>query len=471
MFDTQKKVSDSSGKLLSEPDGGSGIRITRETAEHDDLSQRFILKDKVFNRQYAHVYSARLAELRPVLEQQVEKKFGTDLPVRKLFELKNAEDCILIGTLFKHMEIKPNILKEISDEHNLVVVPSSGRYTQDEDILILEDELQRITLKGKIDVHSMATGVLIAVRGQEPEDDRGKFHVSDHCFLGLSEQVPPPKMDTDKYIAVVSGFELGSGTEDGLAQQLLVDWLTGQLGDVGQQEDAARIVRVIIAGNSLSKSTQDKEAINKAKYLTKNTAAGSVEGVKALDDILVQLAACVDVDIMPGDFDPANHNLPQQPMHRCMFPQASMYPTMHSRTNPYISNIEGLQVLGTSGQPITDIWKFSRLDDRLEILANTLEWGHIAPTAPDTLGCYPYTQNDPFIMKECPHIYFAGNQPEFSSKLYKSEDGKCVRLVCVPKFKDSRSVVLVNLRTLDCHPVCFNTEIDMDSDQESPVDK
>lgn len=42
--------------------------------------------------------------------------------------------------------------------------------------------------------------------------------------------------------------------------------------------------------------------------------------------------------------------------------------------------------LVTSGQPQDDIARYSRMEDRLEILERTLEWGHLAPTAPDTLG-------------------------------------------------------------------------------------
>ena len=44
------------------------------------------------------------------------------------------------------------------------------------------------------------------------------------------------------------------------------------------------------------------------------------------------------------------------------------------------------RILGTSGQPVKDIYKYSELKDGLEILDKTLEWGHLAPTAPDTLG-------------------------------------------------------------------------------------
>lgn len=29
-------------------------------------------------------------------------------------------------------------------------------------------------------------------------------------------------------------------------------------------------------------------------------------------------------------------------------------------------------------------------------------------------GSYPYYDKDPFILKECPHVYFVGNQPEYA---------------------------------------------------------
>ena len=65
------------------------------------------------------------------------------------------------------------------------------------------------------------------------------------------------------YVALVSGFSLGSKSDNLLPLQLLVDLLTGQVGDEGQQESAASVVRVVIAGNSLSEHTQDKDSLHK----------------------------------------------------------------------------------------------------------------------------------------------------------------------------------------------------------------
>ncbi|KAL4822948.1 hypothetical protein H8958_015117 [Nasalis larvatus] len=108
----------------------------------------------------------------------------------------------------------------------------------------------------------------------------------------------------------------------------------------------------MLAGNPLSHSTQSRDSINKAKYLTKKTQAASVEVTKMLDEILLQLSASVPVDVMPGKFDPTNYTLPQQPLHPYMFPLATAYSTLQLVIKPYQATIDGVRFLGTSGQNV-----------------------------------------------------------------------------------------------------------------------
>lgn len=42
--------------------------------------------------------------------------------------------------------------------------------------------------------------------------------------------------------------------------------------------------------------------------------------------------------------------------------------------------------MGTSGQNIDDLDRYSEAKDKLEYLERTLRWRHLAPTAPNTLG-------------------------------------------------------------------------------------
>ena len=39
------------------------------------------------------------------------------------------------------------------------------------------------------------------------------------------------------------------------------------------------------------------------------------------------------------------------------------------------------------------------------------------PTAPDTLTTYPFASEDPFILGDAPHVFFAGNQPHFTTRM------------------------------------------------------
>ncbi|KAK4777020.1 hypothetical protein SAY86_005708 [Trapa natans] len=145
------------------------------------------------------------------------------------------------------------------------------------------------------------------------------------------------------------------------------------------------------------------------------------EPIKELDMILTEIAAGLPLDIMPGPNDPANFSLPQKPLNRCLFPSSATYNTFRSCPNPHSFEIDGVKFLGTSGQNIDDLEKYSEGRDKLEFMERTLRWRHLAPTAPNTLGCYPFIDTDPFLIKSCPHVYFIGNQEKYDTKLIKGK--------------------------------------------------
>ena len=111
-----------------------------------------------------------------------------------------------------------------------------------------------------------------------------------------------------------------------------------------------------------------------------------------------------------------------------------------------------------------DIFKYLESDSRLTMACASLEWSHMAPTAPDTLFCYPFQDRDPFILTRTPEVYFVGNQPVYESRVVESErdngEGagaskvRC-RVVLVPRFAQTGEVVLLNCRTLETKVVRF----------------
>nr|XP_020446045.1 DNA polymerase delta subunit 2 [Monopterus albus] len=467
MFSDLNAQKDGSSLLCCPTSDDQGPIFERASLSYIPLFERYRVGERSFSRQYAHIYAARLMQMRPLLAERAQQKWGPEVLIRKLCELQTGEQCCIVGTLFKRMDLQPSILKEISEEHNLLPQPARAKYISEADELILEDELQRIKLQGKIDRDKCVTGSVIAIYGAERND--GKFTVEDLCTADLPLQTARPTLSSDRFVLLASGLGLGSSHADSmLSLQLLVDMVTGQLGDQGEQSRSATISRVLLAGNLLSQCTQDKDASTKAKYLTKKTQAGSVDAIRLLDELLLQLVSSVPVDVMPGQYDPTNYTLPQQPLHSCMFPLSSVYPTLQLASNPYQANIDGVRFLGTSGQNVCDIQRYSSMDSHLQILEETLRLRHLAPTTPDTLGCYPFYQKDPFILEECPHVYFSGNAPTFESKLFKGADGQEVLLVTVPEFSSTQTVCLLNLRTLECEPISF-AAFSANDDEESEM--
>lgn len=88
-------------------------------------------------------------------------------------------------------------------------------------------------------------------------------------------------------------------------------------------------------------------------------------------------------------------------------------------------------------------------------------------------GSYPYQSDDPFVIESCPHIFFAGNQPQFKTATIEGDtplrldgdtemvgaadgsDAARVRLLALPKFSETGELILVDTETLEVEVVRF----------------
>jgi len=59
--------------------------------------------------------------------------------------------------------------------------------------------------------------------------------------------------------------------------------------------------------------------------------------------MLAELGTRMSIDVMPGEKDPANYLLPQQPLFRGLFPVASTLSTLSMETNPYAVTVNGVR--------------------------------------------------------------------------------------------------------------------------------
>lgn len=104
--------------------------------------------------------------------------YTENVPIIKLADLENLEgqQCILIGTLYKHQQWKPSILRELSEDHQLSLSCSKSDYCSEKDQSFLEDEMLRIKLVGdQVNLKQIVTGVVCAILGNENND--GTFMV------------------------------------------------------------------------------------------------------------------------------------------------------------------------------------------------------------------------------------------------------------------------------------------------------
>ncbi|KAK6354304.1 hypothetical protein TWF730_008714 [Orbilia blumenaviensis] len=441
---------------------------------------QFQLDSHSYQTQYVDIYFLRLAVLKKIVESHgrerwdgVEVNGETVGRVERVLDVRQGEVCWVVGTVYMDMKLKPNVLEDIAKDHFISAPPPRQKYRDPEnDKIMIEDESGRLELIGdKIREEDLVTGCVIAVMGTETAN--GEFKVIDVLLPELPAQieraVPESLSQTKKYIALISGLSVTGNVHESVETHLLVEYLLGEVGSSADQSKSASISRLIIAGNSLSEpQTQaaDEAAASSSTSRAKSKKYGydstsyNAKPTTVLDTLLTDLCTSIGVTLMPGESDPANASLPQQKMHPTMFPTAKYYTgsTFIPSTNPHACEIDGVRFLGTSGQTIDDIFNYVDGNDRLEMMEKTLRWRLVAPTAPDTLWCYPFQDGDQFVIDACPHVYFVGNQPEFGTRLIRGNEGQIVRLVTVPKFSETGELVLVDLETLECEVINFKTK-------------
>lgn len=99
------------------------------------------------------------------------------MQLSELSEVNNDNELVIIvGSIYKHQELKPLMLKELSYELQLIPQPVRSNYSSEKDQIFLEDVMMRIKLVGnRIDPKEIVTGLVCAVLGHQY--DNGTFWV------------------------------------------------------------------------------------------------------------------------------------------------------------------------------------------------------------------------------------------------------------------------------------------------------
>ncbi|CAN3361495.1 DNA polymerase delta small subunit [Diutina catenulata] len=426
----------------------------------------------------------------------------------KILDIAPGEVCWVVGTIFCELKNKSNILKDVEHGVDDVLPSVPATYTSDDTVgaIMIEDESGRVILHGDdvLGAEQLVTGCTVAVLGVEV--NAGVFEVldvvhpepialEDPVGNGVSESKggqtgqresnktsdsttnqssnqttnqgstnsSTPSTSTHSEngpkVLLVSGMAIADGdTASDLRLELLKQYVLGETGDPHR---ARLIAEVVVVGDSIAAKHEvvTDSFVSSNNYGSKNTSKFSPASLAKFDAWVSELGMSVPVSVMPGALDPAEICWPQPPLHRSVMPRAARSQGFTRLTNPqYLhvsANTPPRRVLLSSGQNVADIQRYARPPPSpLAVMERQITWQNIAPTAPDTLYCYPYTEFDPFIFtkpEHVPHVYVVGNQSEYAA----TTAANGTRLVTVPRFAETGHAVLLDLATGATEPVVF----------------
>ncbi|USP75310.1 dna polymerase subunit delta-2 [Curvularia clavata] len=441
--------------------------------------------ERQYSQQFADMYFLRLMQLKKVVKEKAEElwhnfELGGQKAnfVERVLDVRQGELCWVVGTVFMEMAQKPNVLDDIGKDHWIADPPHRDTYiSPGGDEMMLEDESGRLRVTGKPLNRHFVTGCIIAALGTEEADGTFKIIATqcadlprqpqrwerDDIALAKQKESTPQRKPAGK-LAIVSGLELSGDSDHDISQDLLLEYLTGEVADSSTQADASKITRLLIAGGSLRKG---RPILSRDEFAAKKSAARSygydaslynAAPTQRLDEFLCEIIPTLPITLLPGASDPANVALPQQRLHAALLPNARIYAEppvtgdatlagLDAVTNPWLGDIDGYRVLGTGGQTVEDLLKYLDHINSVDAMEMMLRWRCVAPTAPDTLWCYPFQDQDPLMLTECPHIYIAGCQKKFDKKLIEGPAGQKVLLVSVPKFSTTGKLVLIDMES------------------------
>uniref|UniRef100_A0AC35FSX8 DNA polymerase delta small subunit n=1 Tax=Panagrolaimus sp. PS1159 TaxID=55785 RepID=A0AC35FSX8_9BILA len=430
--------------------------------QYENCSNKYVIdqEDKVgfYTRQYFHYYRMRVEHFYPKIVENAKAMISDYIEPVSLGEVSGGKKCLVIGCLIKRMQNRMAVLKDFDKQNKEELEIRMEREENmetlalDTDYLELEDSLrQKVTLKGNVDHYKYVTGLAVGIYGIQEDN---YFNVEKMIMPVLPPYIERPLLEKDVF----------------------VNTSINNVMPIGLSLDADK------NGSALAATS------NIRRYFPH-----------------------LDIDMMPGETDPTSLMLPQQPLSKTLFedPDLSMDEkefdeeemkenfdtkfesfevesesisenfaasdywltgssglcpgpkrSINPVTNPYCFKIMGVEFHGTSGQNVNAFRKLTKKGkSTIEIMRDIIETGIIIPTAPDFTDCFPYNRQDgidPLALDHLPHVFFAGNQKEFSAEMVDFGNNQKVCLISIPKYEESHSMVAINLRTFKISKIICN---------------
>ena len=383
------------------------------------------------------------------------------------------------------MKLKPSCLKGMENMYGITKIE---KFIDEKDSLSLEDSSGRVKIdsKSNLNIDEFVTGIPVAFKGQL--NNKEIFVVNEYLFYRLEDKITNTPMDVElntpkenqNLILFISNLKLGNPNEienglGGIARSMLVDFIQNNNLTESLSNISSRIKRVIFVGASAY--VNDKiEELDKGSFIKaeeyKKEFNKIIENYTSLDKYLNLLSSYIQVDLMNNIEGNDGVYFPQNPNGQFLFLENIRNinaKTLNLVENPYIFDIYSYKLkdkkyfLGTSGENINCIIQYTSISEPLIAMEKTLEWGHLAPLAPDTFRIYPFTEKDPLLLEKIPDMYFISGKNEFKMKKvefnYDEDSKKSVTLMELPDFSSTFKGIVYNIDDDSINEINFSQNL------------
>ena len=396
------------------------------------------------------------------------------------------------------MKLKPSCLKGME---NMFGISKVEKFIDEKDTLSIEDTSGRVKIdksSSKININEFVSGIPIAFKGRL--NDKGGFIINDYLYYQPHNLTNNKNLDTpmdietsninhnQNLILFISNLKLGAPQEEenGLsptARAMLVDFiqnnnnLNKNLVDISK-----RIKRVILVGDSIYVNEKieelEKGSFIKAKEY-KDEFSKIVFNYTLFDKYLKNISSYTHIDLMNSIEGNDGVYFPQNPNGQFLFLEnmtSINAKTLNLVPNPYIFDIYSNKTkskknfLGTSGENINSIMQYTDINEPLLAMEKTIQWGHLAPLAPDTVRIYPYSQVDPLLLNKYPDVYFISGKNDLNKKEIeieiktneKNATKKSILLIELPDFSITFKGILFNVDDNSINEINFSQKLSFD---------
>eukprot|EP00922_Rhytidocystis_sp_ex-Travisia-forbesii_P056593 GHVS01083751.1.p1 GENE.GHVS01083751.1~~GHVS01083751.1.p1 ORF type:complete len:259 (-),score=27.06 GHVS01083751.1:745-1521(-) len=235
-----------------EDSDGNGDTVVQVAVQYVNKSEAYRLRQHKYTQQYMEMYFHRYHQLQHAIKSNALRLWKGCNLLERIKNVVTGVECVIIGTIYKDMTLKPCVLSQYMDEANQQSATPLTSYLSDSDSLFMEDETARVALSS-LCPKSFVTGLVVAVKGVQNE--ASGFVVTDYCYPAVPSVPLTPRPD-HRYVAIVSGLQIGDPSSDPNRLSLLTDFLHHlHLKELRSLSD--NIVRLVIAGRTLTAARDD----------------------------------------------------------------------------------------------------------------------------------------------------------------------------------------------------------------------